>query len=166
MRALDAVLPAFDWHEVHAVEVAAEPSRAVATALAVPAAPDRMVRFLFALRGLPAGTTVEGLFGSLGFDALVRSADEVVVGASGCPWRLRGGTAAFSVAGPGTVRIAADVRAWGTARGAMLSTETRIAAVDDEARRAFGRYWRVVGPCSALVRRRWLAAAERALASD
>lgn len=27
----------------------------------------------------------------------------------------------------------------------MLSTETRIAAIDGDARRAFGRYWRLVG---------------------
>jgi len=32
----------------------------------------------------------------------------------------------------------------------------RIQAVDDAARRAFARYWRVVGPFSGVIRRRWL----------
>jgi hypothetical protein len=44
------------------------------------------------------------------------------------------------------------------ADGRLLTTETRIAAVDDAARRAFMRYWRIVGPFSGLIRRRWLRA--------
>ena len=36
------------------------------------------------------------------------------------------------------------------------STEKRIEAVDDAGRRAFLRYWRIVGPFSAVIRRRWL----------
>ena len=47
--------------------------------------------------------------------------------------------------------------------GALLSTETRVAAVDAPARRAFRGYWLAIAPFSALIRRRWLAAAERAL---
>ena len=47
--------------------------------------------------------------------------------------------------------------------GSVLVTETRVAGVDRSARLAFRRYWLAVGPFSALVRRRWLAAAERAL---
>ena len=42
-------------------------------------------------------------------------------------------------------------------------TETRVAAMDARSRRAFRAYWLAVGPFSALIRRRWLAAAERAL---
>lgn len=44
-----------------------------------------------------------------------------------------------------------------------LATETRVEATDAASRRAFRRYWLAVGQFSALVRRRWLAAAERAL---
>jgi hypothetical protein len=46
--------------------------------------------------------------------------------------------------------------------GARLTTETRVEAVDDAARRAFLRYWRVVGPFSAAIRRRWLKQIARA----
>ena len=35
--------------------------------------------------------------------------------------------------------------------------------MDDRSRRAFRRYWLVVGPFSGVIRRRWLAATERAL---
>ena len=62
----------------------------------------------------------------------------------------------FADARPGEVRVAVDVRPALSAGGGQLSTETRIAAVDERARRAFGRYWRVVGPFSGVIRRRWL----------
>jgi hypothetical protein len=38
--------------------------------------------------------------------------------------------------------------------------------VDDRARRAFRRYWLVVGPFSGLIRRRWLRAVEAAIEND
>ena len=57
------------------------------------------------------------------------------------------------------MRVATDIRAVAVAGGCVLSTETRVQAVDDAARRAFRRYWRVVGPFSGLIRRRWLRAA-------
>ncbi|TMM12953.1 MAG: hypothetical protein E6F98_07205 [Actinobacteria bacterium] len=61
------------------------------------------------------------------------------------------------------MRVALEISATGSEGGAFLFTETRVQALDARARRAFRRYWLVVGPFSALVRKRWLAAAERAL---
>jgi hypothetical protein len=40
--------------------------------------------------------------------------------------------------------------------GERLTTEKRVEAVDGSARRLFLRYWRVIGPFSALIRRRRL----------
>jgi hypothetical protein len=58
------------------------------------------------------------------------------------------------------VRIACDLRAeLLTGGGSLVSTETRILAVDAHAKRWFGRYWLVVRPFSGLIRRRWLRAA-------
>ena len=72
---------------------------------------------------------------------------------------LRGGIHGFADARPGEVRVALDVRAKPLTDGrSRLSTETRIAAVDRRARRAFRAYWLVVGPFSALIRRQWLRA--------
>ena len=39
-----------------------------------------------------------------------------------------------------------------------LTSETRVVATDDDARRAFAVYWRVIYPGSALIRRMWLRA--------
>jgi hypothetical protein len=40
----------------------------------------------------------------------------------------------------------------------MLTTETRIQGTDERARRSFRRYWRLVMPGSAAIRRAWLRA--------
>ncbi len=50
--------------------------------------------------------------------------------------------------------------------GSVLSTETRAHAHDDSARRAFLRYWTVVGPFSALIRRRLLDLVRTATLAD
>ena len=128
-------------------------------ALAAPAAPDRLTAALFRARGLRSGTTIQELFDRTGFETLARSPTEVVFAASGTPWRPSGGLRPFEAATPGTVRVATDIRAVAVAGGCVLSTETRIQAVDASARRAFRRYWLVVGPFSGLIRRRWLRAA-------
>jgi hypothetical protein len=45
--------------------------------------------------------------------------------------------------------------------GSIVSTETRVFAPDDATRRSFARYWRVIYPGSALIRREWLGAIRR-----
>jgi len=43
----------------------------------------------------------------------------------------------------------------------LVSTETRVFATDASARRHFAAYWRVIYPGSAIIRRMWLRAIER-----
>lgn len=177
MRTLDATLPQFDVHEVHSIVLPCSPERALELALSAPAAPDRVVAALFRLRGLRHGTTIQGLFEGMGFETILAKTThpetthpettgdpptELVVAAAGTPWRLRGGLQPFADARPGMVRMAADIRAVPAAGGCILSTETRVQGVDAEARRAFRRYWLVVGPFSGVIRRRWLQAVARA----
>jgi hypothetical protein len=145
MSRLDEYLPEYDVSERHERRVPATPDLAVAAALGAPVAPDALVRTLFRLRGLPGGGSV--------------------LGAAGRPWAPRGGRLVpFDRAGPGQVRLLLELAAMPDgAEWSRLATETRVAAVDAGARRTFRRYWLAVGPFSALIRRRWLAAAERAL---
>jgi len=159
MRALDEALPRFDVNEVHSISLACGAEEAVRRALAAPAAPDRLTAALFRARGLRPGTTIEELFDRTGFETIARSPTDVVFAASGTPWRLSGGLRPFAASDPGTVRVATDIRAVAVAGGCVLSTETRVRAVDDAALRAFRRYWFLVGPFSGLIRRRWLRAA-------
>jgi hypothetical protein len=166
MRALDKALPRFDVNEVHTVSLPCTPERAVELALSAPAAPDRVVAALFRTRGLPTETPIQTLFDRMGFDTLANTPTEVVFAASGAPWRPSGGLRPFAEARPGTVRVATDIRAIPVGGGCVLSTETRVHAVDDAARRAFRCYWLVVGPFSGLIRRRWLRAVEAATQAD
>lgn len=60
---------------------------------------------------------------------------------------------------PGGLRVAFDLRVVPEADGLVrVSTETRCLANDDAARRVFARYWRVIYPGSAIIRRVWLDA--------
>ena len=164
MAAIERYLPAWDVNEAHETVVGATPERALAALLATPAATDPLVGSLLRLRGIRREGSIEELLAGIGFELLVREPEEVVFGASGRPWRPGGGMRSFAEASAGTVQVAVNLRAEPLPSGkTRLATETRIAAVDSGARRAFRRYWLVVGPFSALIRRRWLAVARRAL---
>ena len=92
---------------------------------------------------MPArGQTIEELFGGGEFRQLGRRPTE---------W-----AAALERSG---LRIAIDFRAEPIPGGSRLSTETRVKATNEQARRRFRLYWLAIGPFSALIRRRWLAAA-------
>ena len=149
-------------YERHSRSLSVGPERALAALLATPVGCDRLTRVLLAMRGLRTEHVPIGrFFETLGFSVLDRSETYIAVGASGRPWRPSGRLAPFDTAGPGTVQLATDFKAEPAAGGSQLSTETRVAAVDEAARRAFRRYWLLVGPFSALIRRRGLAAAAR-----
>jgi hypothetical protein len=162
MGPLDRWLPQFDVREYHEHAVGVDAPHTLRALLETPAACDRVTRLLFALRGLGGGHAPLGrLFEEMGFTILERTDSALVLGATGQPWRPRGSLGPFYEDRPGTVRIVADLRA----RPRAISTETRVRAHDERARRAFRCYWLVVGPFSGLIRRRWLAAAARAIAS-
>jgi hypothetical protein len=158
---LDRWLPEFDVRERHERALPVSPERALELALDLPAAPDFVVRALLRLRGLRTDSRIGEFFAAQGFEPLERTATTFVVGVVATPWRPRGGLGRFGEPRPGTVRIVADFRAVGRSGGCVLSTETRVAAFDPAARRAFRRYWLAIGPFSKLIRRRWLAAAAR-----
>jgi hypothetical protein len=142
---LDDFLPEYEFVERHQRYVEAAPERALALALALPAAPDAIVRTLFRLRGVPSQGTLADLFVAIGLAEVERTPTSCVVAGK----KLG-------------VHIASDLVARADGDGSLLSTETRVHATTRHARRMFALYWLVVGPFSALIRRRWLRAAARA----
>jgi hypothetical protein len=164
---IDEWLPRFDVHERHEIELAVKPERALELMLAIPAAPDRVVGTLIGARGMVArDQPLDRFFLAHRFVVLARTPTEWVAGAVGAVWRPRGGLVGLrdpeewrAAAVPGTIKGAIDFRAEAHPGGSRLTTETRVLAMDERARRAFRLYWLVVGPFSALIRRRWLAAA-------
>ena len=90
-------------------------------------------------------------------------------GYAGCPWKLTGnpvelaGDAAefASFDEPGFAKVTMHFAAEPVEEGCEVVTETRIHLTDEDARRAFARYWFVVRRGSDLIRRDWLRAARR-----
>jgi hypothetical protein len=106
---------------------------------------------------------IEG-FTRAGFLVLAERRDELVFGVVGRFWTLDGGIERINVgdfvtfAEPGFAKAVFNFHARAVAGGTLLTTETRIKGTDARARRSFRRYWRVVMPGSALIRRAWLRA--------
>jgi hypothetical protein len=143
---IDDWLPEFDVNERHDAAVPLEPERALDVALSSPVAPDRTVAALLRARGMPArGQTLEEFFRANDFSHLGRTSTE---------W-------AAALDGP-SVKIAIDFRAEPIPGGSRLTTETRVKATNEQALRRFRLYWLVTGPFSALIRRRWLKAIQKA----
>lgn len=164
---IDDWLPDYDVGERHDVALPVPPERALELVLATPAASDRIVQALISARGMVArDEPIERFFAAHRFIVLARTPTEWVAGAVGAVWRPRGGLVRLedaeawrAAAVPGTIKGAVDFRAERIPGGSRLTTETRVRAADARARRAFRLYWLAIGPFSALIRRRWLAAA-------
>lgn len=167
-RRIDAWMPRFDVAEYHERTVRASPTAAYAALRRVNLAASPVIRVLFAARGLlrPGGRrayTLDG-FVAAGFTLLEEVPDsEIVLGLTGRFWRPTGRLirlapdefAAFDE--PGWAKAVWNFHVESKGPGSRVSTETRVQATDDAARRAFLLYWRVVGPFSGLIRRRALA---------
>jgi hypothetical protein len=176
---LDSHLPRFDVNEVHSVEVRAAPEAALAAFRALTPREVPLTVALMSLRVLPAlaARRAVGLsltrpvleqFTAAGFVILSDEPGEVVVGGIGRFWRPDGELRKVapeefaSFAEPGFAKTAFNMRAASRAGGATsLTTETRILATDESARRGFGRYWFLIRLGSGLIRREWLRAIKR-----
>ena len=168
---LDEFLPEFSFNEVHSTLVRASPARTLAAARELTARDVPVMLALVAVRRLgrtppPRGPVVDGMLRS-GFVVLADRPDELVLGVAGRFWTLDGGIARISAgefadfAEPNHAKAVMDFHAEPAPGGCLLSTETRIEPTDEAARRSFGRYWRVIHPGSALIRRAWLRAVRR-----
>jgi hypothetical protein len=175
---LDDFLPEYDASEVHSIRVAASPADALAAARALTAREVPLVGVLMAVRRLPAvirgrsGASRDRAPGAPILDQMTRGGfvlvserpDEVILGVVGRFWTADGGIlklsrdefVAFDEPGFGKAVVNFHVRE--VSDGSVLTTETRIRGTDEGARKKFRRYWRVVMPGSALIRRAWLRA--------
>ncbi len=190
---LEELMPSGDHHEVHDVWLDAPPSEAYRALANVTGREIRLLAPLMAMRGLAirelrafltaAGRTLRAdreapIFEAIERKGFVRLAEEpgreIVFGVVGRFWRLFG-NAPFtqvrdrddfvSFAEPGYAKAAMSFLVRAEGRGSRVVTETRITTTDDAAARKFRRYWRVVRPGSGLIRRSWLAAVRRRLAT-
>ena len=175
---LDEYLPDYQWNEVHSSQVAAPPDRVLTAVRELTAREVPLLVVLMGMRRVPeavrrrsAARLARGLDKAIldemtsgGFVLLAERPEELVFGVVGRFWTTDGGVEEVGPAGfagfdsPGFVKGAMNFDARAAGGGTLLTTETRIQATDDSARQSFGRYWRVIGPFSALIRRAWLRA--------
>ena len=165
---LDAVMPAYHFHEVHSTRVHAPPQRILEAVRTVTPGEIRLFRTLTWIRSPRLGARArESILDApedepilevalrSGFVDLGHDDREVVFGTllrlsparSGAPRHAR--TA---------MNFLVEEEADGWSR---LSTETRVLGSDEGARRSFAFYWRTIYPGSALIRRMWLQAVKR-----
>jgi len=179
---LDKFVPEYDFGEVHSTRLSAPPKRALEEIKLVNLGEMSLVRLLFAVRSIPArvggkrglpSEKAESLYEQMldfGFVLLAEELGrELVFGGIGQMFKASGGLkpvfrdadefVAFGE--PGYAKVAMNFSVGRVDGSTELCTETRILATDAASRRRFGRYWWLIRPGSALVRRSWLGAAKR-----
>ncbi|HYH82485.1 MAG TPA: hypothetical protein VEX86_22025 [Longimicrobium sp.] len=167
---IDDWMPEFHASERHETRIRAPRDRVWEVVRRLDFGRPPVIRALMALRTLPALLTREGrekARESAGGGGVLRAGfvllgervgHELMLGVAGKFWRPSGNIArvdedelrAFSR--PGFAVAAWDFTLREDGDAVVLATETRVRCTDEASRRAFLRYWRVVGPFSALIR--------------
>jgi hypothetical protein len=181
---LDTLMPRYQFHERHTLAIDADPLTVDRAVRAVTADEIRLYHALTAVRRLgrrgpeslldaPSGVPMLALATRTGFHVLADERGREIVLGVALPVSAsaqRSARAAFRAHGERPYLI--DVEGYATAvmnfrvttdgrGGSVISTETRVFARDEATRRRFARYWRIIYPGSALIRREWLAAIRR-----
>lgn len=157
---IDHFLPTYDFVEYHDIDVDAPSGRAWRAAKDLDLGSSLVARGLFLARGLPLRSlTLDGLLAH-GFVLLgERANEELVLGLVGRFWIPTGGVVKIaaeefhSFDKPGHAKVAWNFAIDSHIQKSTVSTETRIACIDDGARRWFGLYWSIVRPFSGIIRR-------------
>jgi hypothetical protein len=175
---LDEFMPVWQFGEHHTIEVSAPPATAFAAMKSVTADEIRFFRTLTWIRRggrqLPESILNAGRDKPLldvatqsGFVTLAEDAPrELVIGTVVKrplgPTGIARGEAFRKPLPPGFAIAAMNFLVVPNASGgSTVSTETRVFGSSPGAQRAFARYWRVIYPGSAVIRRMWLRAIKR-----
>jgi hypothetical protein len=170
---LDDHLPTYDVCEVHATTVAAPPEAVMEAVRAVTPREVPLLVILMALRAGPraprlsARRTILGGFERGGFVRLCERPDILVYGGVGRFWTPSGGLRRIEPSGfrdfaePGYAKAAFSFELERRGDLTLLTTETRVLATDEAARRSFRRYWWLIRPGSGAIRIAWLRAIRR-----
>jgi hypothetical protein len=177
---LDEFVPAWQFHEVHTIRVKAPRERTYQAIKEVRAGEIRLFRTLTWIRragqpgpesilNAPEKMPILEVATRTSFLLLAEEpAREIVLGTlvvAPPGWRPRSkptpeGFKALKE--PGFALAAMNFRLEDGAPGeTVVTTETRVYATDAISRRRFARYWRVIYPGSALIRRMWLRAIKK-----
>src|SRR5215510_2554697 len=182
---LDEFVPAYQFHEYHSTRIAANKAQVYRAIKSVTADEIFLFRTLIWIRrfGRPGPESILNPSKDLPildiatkttFLLLADEPDkEIVVGTVvGAPpgWRRKVGATPEdfkALHDPGFALAAMNFRIEQAGPNeCIVTTETRVLATDDPARRRFAAYWRVIYPGSALIRRMWLKAIKKRATSS
>ncbi len=156
---LDELMPVYQFDERHETHVAAPPERVLEAVRAVRADEILLFRTLTSIRrfGRPGPESILNapeqqplldVATRTSFRYVVNEPQEIVV--------------ATTVIRPHAAEAMMNFLITTDGRGGtLLSTETRVYANTDDARRRFATYWRIIRPGSDIIRRMWLRAIKR-----
>lgn len=170
MRLANGFLPTYEFSETHAMEIKAELTDVMAAVEAFRPEDDRFFQWAIALRELPmrlvpsAQVKNPAAFGLDNFTLLGRTEDELVYALAGKLWqpdfgqaKLQGPEAFLAFSEPGSVKLVIGFHCQGVRPGAtLLTTETRVHCMDENALASFRPYWYLIRPVSGWIRRRML----------
>jgi hypothetical protein len=175
---LDDFLYEFQSSEYHETLVRAPLERVIDASKNVSFYDMAPVKILFRIRTLASKNYAEPYFpkgepvldmmtkpGSAFLPLDISNPRELVFGMTGKPWSNQHTKAAatpeefLKFNEPGSIRVAFNIKIVEEKPGLIrLSTETRNLGNDAHGRKVFARYWRVIYPGSAIIRRVWLDA--------
>lgn len=171
MRLIDKYMPRYDVCVRHSAHVDADAGVTYAKLRAIDLNRSRGIRWLFALRTLPARLSRKGRRHAPRYGTFLESAlvggwvmleeianREMVMGTVTQPWKPvvkfdrvpAGEFAGFEE--PGFAKIAWSIAVSAERSGSLVQLETRVQTTDAQSRRRFGRYWLVMSPFIKLVR--------------
>ncbi|WP_334598164.1 hypothetical protein [Pseudomonas alvandae] len=183
MHLIDSYLPAYQFRELHALDVPADPPSAMAAILAHRPEDVRLFRYAIKLRELPMRllghsqshrADQSASFGLDNFTLLQRNGDaEIAYGLAGKLWKADYGQVFIADAEafeafnePGNVKLAINFTCQSLQPGlTRVTTQTRVQCIDADALRSFTAYWYLIRPVSGLIRRRMLKAIARRCAA-
>ena len=177
---LDEFLPAFQFNEVHKVQVCASSEKTFAAIKELSWGElSPIVNLLLGIRSLPSRLAshgepridsrqpmLTGMYQS-GFIPLAESPNEIVFGLIGQFWKLKDDAPPpihspqefLAFADPAFAKVAANLQVCPSASGQVeCKTETRIHVPDPNTRKKFALYWWIISMGSALIRILWLNA--------
>ena len=179
---IDRYMPEFDVVERHETSVAADVSRTYEAAMTMDLGRSIPVQALLAIRSIPSFLTGKRKpqlslrlddLSAAGFVILAEEPnEEFVVGAVGRFWRPTSDIRRIDADDfidfdtPGMAKATMNLRVDRENGTTVLSTETRVMATDERARRLFSYYWTLIGPFSGFIRHKMLGAIKRSAEID
>lgn len=174
-QVIDSIMPAYSFNEYHEVIIDASPEKVKSVWQSTHVRDIPVVDLLMKIRGLPADQEEKnkvsrmnrnaGTFHTPDFNYFEMDSTEFITvmlikaSAQADPPSMKSLEQFINFNETGYIKVVLNFRIIPIENGkTLVTTETRNQGLTPKDRRIFGRYWRVIYPGSAIIRRLWLEA--------